>query len=324
MQKYRAGFICLVLATLFFQIESQTPTESYPNSLVLNEGFFYLFWKYDEQNITFEVHANNSAWFIFGITSSYGFSDSIFGVVNPDLTGHISSRNYSLRNDTRSLNFNPTSNYIPLDVKIHDQHLIVKFTRKIKLSCDPLTANNVDITSGSIPIIFGSSVSEYNSSILDPDYNVRNLSSLEIKSSTIQLLNQANIVPSYCVNTNFPEPVFSITPTDVYTNYLDLKPGVFRFYWNTTQTDLIGEIHCKTNGWVGFGISPNGGMDKSDVIIGWISEGAANFTDRFIVGRKVIVDRNQDWKLLYAVEKEVILFLSFKGNCCYAILMTLR
>jgi hypothetical protein len=34
----------------------------------------------------------------------------------------------------------------------------------------------------------------------------------------------------------------------------------------------------KTNGWIGFGFSPNGGMDRSDIIVGWISNGVPHFT----------------------------------------------
>ena len=72
---------------------------------------------------------------------------------------------------------------------------------------------------------------------------------------------------------------FTSTPTAYYNNYIDLAlNGQYRFYWNFTSTDLIGEIHCRTSGWVGFGLSPNGNMDKSDVVIGWISNGVTNFT----------------------------------------------
>ena len=68
-------------------------------------------------------------------------------------------------------------------------------------------------------------------------------------------------------------------PTGKYTDSIDLVTGKYKLYWNTTDTDLIAEIHCLTDSWVGFGISPNGGMDKSDVIIAWIeSDGKTHFT----------------------------------------------
>ena len=32
------------------------------------------------------------------------------------------------------------------------------------------------------------------------------------------------------------------------------------------------EVHVATQGWVGFGISPNGDMKGSDVIMGWVTD----------------------------------------------------
>ena len=89
-----------------------------------------------------------------------------------------------------------------------------------------------------------------------------------------------------CQSLSKSEQIFESNPTDKYQNYIDLVPGVFRFYWNLTKDskntsqpgDLIGEIHCKTLGWMGFGLSPNGGMNGSDVVIGWVRNGVANFT----------------------------------------------
>ena len=71
-------------------------------------------------------------------------------------------------------------------------------------------------------------------------------------------------------------------PTDAYTNkQILVEPDSYILYWNYTDTDIIFEIHANTSGWVGFGISPNGGMENSNVIIAWInSNGVVNFTER--------------------------------------------
>ena len=61
-------------------------------------------------------------------------------------------------------------------------------------------------------------------------------------------------------------------PTDYYADFTDLVDEIYRIYWNTTDKDLIAEIHCLTNSWVGFGISPNGKMNKSNVLIGWLNQ----------------------------------------------------
>ena len=39
---------------------------------------------------------------------------------------------------------------------------------------------------------------------------------------------------------------------------------------------LIYQITCETTGWIGLGLSPNGGMTGADIAIGWItSDGKA-------------------------------------------------
>jgi hypothetical protein len=75
-----------------------------------------------------------------------------------------------------------------------------------------------------------------------------------------------------------------------------MAPDQYILYWNYTDTDILFEIQVKTTGWVGFGLSPNGGMDGSDVIIAWVdSTGKFNFTDRYIRGRSLLTDTVQNW-----------------------------
>ena len=49
-------------------------------------------------------------------------------------------------------------------------------------------------------------------------------------------------------------------------------------FWKHDGTTITFEIHCRTRGYVGFGISPGGGMDGSDIVIGWVKEGNTYFT----------------------------------------------
>src|SRR5258708_6486469 len=59
----------------------------------------------------------------------------------------------------------------------------------------------------------------------------------------------------------------------------------------------------QTRGWIGFGISPNGGMTGSDIVIGWVSDSdsKAYFHDRYAEGETMPqIDDSQDWKLLEA------------------------
>ena len=53
------------------------------------------------------------------------------------------------------------------------------------------------------------------------------------------------------------------------------KGGLYELYWtfdNAAET-ISFAVRVQTMGWVGFGISPNGQMPNSDVIMGWVDNG---------------------------------------------------
>ena len=97
-------------------------------------------------------------------------------------------------------------------------------------------------------------------------------------------------------------------PTSTYTNKIVLvEPEKYILYWNYTQTDIIFEIHVKATGWIGFGLSPNGDMLHSDVILAWVdSKGNANFTDRHVGKQRSTptVDTVQNWFSLLTIAKD--------------------
>ena len=51
-----------------------------------------------------------------------------------------------------------------------------------------------------------------------------------------------------------------------------LSVGKYWLYWNFSHVDetIQFAVRVNTTGWVGFGISPNGQMPGSDVVIGWV------------------------------------------------------
>ena len=54
----------------------------------------------------------------------------------------------------------------------------------------------------------------------------------------------------------------------------------YTLYWNfDVQTQNISfAVRVRTTGWIGFGLSPNGQMPNSDVVIGWVdNNGRAYF-----------------------------------------------
>ena len=62
--------------------------------------------------------------------------------------------------------------------------------------------------------------------------------------------------------------------SDTFTHSIKLKDnGFFHVFWKYDTETITFEIHAKTLGWVGFGLSPNGGMPNSDIVIGWVKDG---------------------------------------------------
>ena len=82
-----------------------------------------------------------------------------------------------------------------------------------------------------------------------------------------------------------------------YPFSLTLSENEYYLYWNFSQTDetIQFAVRVKTTGWVGFGISPNGQMPGSDVVIGWVDGDESYFhvsacqTELFILNNNIIV-----------------------------------
>lgn len=51
----------------------------------------------------------------------------------------------------------------------------------------------------------------------------------------------------------------------------------FHLFWKFNDTHIIFEMHVRARGYVGFGLSPNGRMFPSDVVMGWVKDGKAHF-----------------------------------------------
>ena len=55
----------------------------------------------------------------------------------------------------------------------------------------------------------------------------------------------------------------------------------YTLYWsinNDAQTIRFA-VRVRTTGWVGFGLSPNGQMPQSDVVIGWVDNTGRSYFD---------------------------------------------
>ena len=88
----------------------------------------------------------------------------------------------------------------------------------------------------------------------------------------------------FCVVGSVPAPSTGVrvnTPTESYnkSEILDAnKDGKYKLFWKFNDTHITFETHVKATGYVGFGISDNGGMFPGDVVIGWVGKnGSVHF-----------------------------------------------
>ena len=57
----------------------------------------------------------------------------------------------------------------------------------------------------------------------------------------------------------------------IILHQVELLPNdEYVIFWKFNKEYITFEVHAQTTGWVGFGLSPNGGMAGSDMVIGWV------------------------------------------------------
>jgi hypothetical protein len=81
-----------------------------------------------------------------------------------------------------------------------------------------------------------------------------------------------------------------------HSEVLDMM-GKYTLHWGITNTTLELKVVVNATGWVGFGLSPTGGMKGSDIVMGWINaDGSKSFSDRFAPENDVpVVDPVQSY-----------------------------
>ena len=72
----------------------------------------------------------------------------------------------------------------------------------------------------------------------------------------------------------FPIAICNEELASIYPFNVTLVQDTYWLYWNFNHTtqNISFAVRVKTTGWIGFGLSPNGQMPGSDVVIGWVDE----------------------------------------------------
>uniref|UniRef100_H3DG29 Monooxygenase, DBH-like 1, like n=1 Tax=Tetraodon nigroviridis TaxID=99883 RepID=H3DG29_TETNG len=96
-------------------------------------------------------------------------------------------------------------------------------------------------------------------------------------------------------------------PSDLpFVDYLD-QDHLVRLSWgfDNFQGSITFELVVNTTGWVGFGLSPNGGMKGSDIVIGGIGPAGRYFADYHATGKSMpVVDVVQSYTLVALEEAD--------------------
>jgi hypothetical protein len=114
------------------------------------------------------------------------------------------------------------------------------------------------------------------------------------------------------------KPLKPLVPSeDDYTHSIaadEDNPNQYVLLWKIINEEEIQfEVHVKTNGWVGLGISPNGGMGGSDIVIGWVKDNKAYLKDCYASDKSTpIEDEKQDYKLIDGAEIDGYTILKFR------------
>ncbi|GIY34652.1 DBH-like monooxygenase protein 1 homolog [Caerostris darwini] len=108
-----------------------------------------------------------------------------------------------------------------------------------------------------------------------------------------------------------------VTEEDFHCTTLDSEDN-FHVCWKVIELedgdrDIIFKLEVKTHGYVGFGLSSNGGMAGSDIVTGWVKNGQVYFQDRYGEGNFLPkIDEIQNWNLVSGRENDTHTVLIFR------------
>ncbi|XP_023125529.2 DBH-like monooxygenase protein 2 homolog [Amphiprion ocellaris] len=105
-------------------------------------------------------------------------------------------------------------------------------------------------------------------------------------------------------------------PTLPFMEYLDRDRLVcLKWGFDNLQGNITFQLVVNSTGWVGFGLSPNGGMKGSDIIIGGLGPSGSYFTDLHATGNSMpLVDDQQNYALLSMSETDGQTTMTFQRS----------
>lgn len=225
---------CMICSTFAAFLEPQVP---YQNKMTLIVDNYYIYWNITEDaELILEARYHpKKKWIGFGLARDDSIEEADLFVAwdEEDETGHFSDRHKTSGSD--ELPVDKSHNWMLEDFNSNGAYKSIIVKRKLTLCND----EDIDIKKGVSKIIF-----MLGNNFEQDHKNKWNLKEVELVKSDFE---------EKCPEA--PEPIkFDSKPTAHYSNQFDMIEGVYRLYWNFTDTYFFGEIHCKTKGWVGFGL----------------------------------------------------------------------
>jgi len=224
------------------------PSEYFNETILIEQpDLLILYWKYNQTDITFEIHSRSFGWIEFGLSHSgmIQYSDVIVAWLNKDGTGHFSDRHiiekYPLVDKIQ--NWHPI-----LFEKRKNNFTVIKFTRKL-IICGASLQDEIDIdiftNINHIIYAFGNQFVDSEEKDIDLNRSIKGSIALNLIESPESL----NLFE--CMNPIYSEIVPK--PTGFYMNSLEIVPDLYKIFWNSTNNKFIVEIHVKNNRWFCFG-----------------------------------------------------------------------
>uniref|UniRef100_A0A8C8SW32 Monooxygenase DBH like 1 n=1 Tax=Pelusios castaneus TaxID=367368 RepID=A0A8C8SW32_9SAUR len=86
----------------------------------------------------------------------------------------------------------------------------------------------------------------------------------------------------------------------------------YRLLWGHQGSRIFFRLEVRTQGYVGFGLSPTGGMASADIVLGGVAKGKPYLQDYFTEANRTLKkDSQQDYHLEYAMENSTHTILAF-------------
>ena len=108
--------------------------------------------------------------------------------------------------------------------------------------------------------------------VVQPVENYLNIATQKMAQLTVLIIFSVFINFAFCDDIITAKPV----PTESYRHSLSLdEMENYYLFWTFDEDFITFEVHVKTQGWVGFGMSSTGGMKGADIVVGWVKNGQA-------------------------------------------------